>query len=324
MLPVLALCIAGATCALLTPLVISWLQKAGTVDIPNERSLHHAQLPRGGGIAIAISVSATVLLVGSLQGVVARLLLIAVALGAVGLLDDRRGVAPVARLAVQVVAGVAVGFAVGLSTGQSLALVVGAVIIMTFGTNAFNFMDGINGIAGIHCSLFSFVIGVELIRVDDNNGAALAFALFGASLTFLPYNFPRARVFLGDVGSYFIGGLLSSLAIYAVASGATVVIIVAVFGYYIVDSSTTILLRLRRGENILAAHRDHMYQRLVRAGHSHVMSTLTATALSVFGLFTALGTSQIVDQPTSLVVVFTVLSVAVALVRRFAVARLVE
>jgi len=316
MLSVLALCIAGASCAVLTPLVIVGLRWVGRVDIPNERSLHDAHLPRGGGIAIVASVSAAVFLVGSLQGIVVHLLLIAVALAAVGLLDDRAGLSPVARLGTQVSAGGLVGYTVGLATGQTPTLMFVAVVAMTFGTNAFNFMDGINGISGIHCVLFSLVIGVELIRLDDDNGAALAFALLGASLTFIPYNFPRARVFLGDVGSYFIGGMLASLAVYAVAAGANVVIVVALFGYYIVDTSTTVLLRLRRGENILAAHRDHMYQRLVRAGGSHVTSALTATGLSVFGLLTALGTSQVVDRLTSLLLAFAALVVAVVLVRR--------
>lgn len=316
MLSVLALCVAGASCAVLTPLVIVGLRRAGRVDIPNERSLHDAHLPRGGGIAIVASVLAAVFLVGSLQGIVVHLLLIAVALAAVGLLDDRAGLSPVARLGTQVSAGGLLGYTVGLATGQTPTLMFVAVVAMTFGTNAFNFMDGINGISGIHCVLFSLVIGVELMRLDDDNGAALAFALLGASLTFIPYNFPRARVFLGDVGSYFIGGMLASLAVYAVAAGANVVIVVALFGYYIVDTSTTVLLRLRRGENILAAHRDHMYQRLVRAGCSHVTSALTATGLSVFGLLTALGTSQLVDRLTSLLLVFAALVAAVVLVRR--------
>jgi UDP-GlcNAc:undecaprenyl-phosphate GlcNAc-1-phosphate transferase len=312
---VLALLIAGAACGALTPIVIVGLRKAGTFDLPNDRSSHTEVVPRGGGIAIAVSVLAALLAAGSRDGTIIQLLLIALALAALGLLDDRRGMSPITRLGIQLLAGVAVGLVVGRASDYSAILLISSVIVMVYVINAFNFMDGINGISSTHGALFALVLAVELLHLGERDGGILAIALVGAVLAFLPYNFPKARVFLGDVGSYFIGGLLAALAVYSVAVGASLLLIASVFGYYIVDTATTIVVRIRRRANIFEAHRDHLYQLLVRSGRSHTTSTFVALGLSLLGLSSALSASQISESASCACSHLRVMLVAVTVMR---------
>jgi UDP-GlcNAc:undecaprenyl-phosphate GlcNAc-1-phosphate transferase len=312
---VLALLIAGAACGALTPIVIVGLRKAGTFDLPNDRSSHTEVRPRGGGIAIAVSVLAALLAAGSRDGTIIQLLLIALALAALGLLDDRRGMSPITRLGIQLLAGVAVGLVVGRASDYSAILLISSVIVMVYVINAFNFMDGINGISSTHGALFALVLAVELLHLGERDGGILAIALVGAVLAFLPYNFPKAQVFLGDVGSYFIGGLLAALAVYSVAVGASLVLILSVFGYYIVDTATTIVVRIRQRANIFEAHRDHLYQLIVRSGRSHTRSAFVALGLSLLGLGSAISISRFLSDAAALALAFVLVLVAVTVIR---------
>ena len=312
---VLALLIAGAVCGVLTPIVIVGLRKAGTFDLPNDRSSHTEVLPRGGGIAIAVSVFVALLAAGSGDGTIIQLLLIALAVAALGLLDDRRGMSAIIRLGIQLLAGIAVGLVVGRASGFSAILLISSVIVMVYGINAFNFMDGINGISSTHGALFALVIAVELLHLGERDGGILAIALIGAVLAFLPYNFPKARVFLGDVGSYFIGGLLAALAVHSLAVGASPLLIASVFGYYMVDTATTIVGRIRQRANIFEAHRDHVYQLLVRSGRSHTTSTFVALGLSLLGLASAVSASQFLSVSAALALTFALMLVAVTVIR---------
>jgi len=321
---VVALLIAGAACGALTPIVIVGLRKAGTFDLPNDRSSHTEAVPRGGGIAIAVSVLAALLAAGSRDGTIIQLLLIALALAALGLLDDRCGMSPITRLGIQLLAGVAVGLVVGRASDYSAILLISSVIVMVYVINAFNFMDGINGISSTHGALFALVLAIELLHLDERDGGTLAIALVGAVLAFLPYNFPKARVFLGDVGSYFIGGLLAALAVYSVAVGASPLLIASVFGYYIVDTASTIVVRIRRRANIFEAHRDHVYQLLVRSGRSHTTSTFVALGFSLLGLFSALLFSRFLARSATLALTFTLVLVVVTLIRYRVTTRLVR
>ena len=321
---VLALLIAGAACGALTPIVIVGLRRAGTFDLPNDRSSHTEVVPRGGGIAIAVSVAAAALATRTGDGPIIQLLLIALALAALGLLDDRRGMSPMTRLGIQLLAGVTVGLVVGRASDYSAILLISSVIVMVYVINAFNFMDGINGISSTHGALFALVVAVELLRLGERDGGILAIALVGAVLAFLPYNFPKARVFLGDVGSYFIGGLLAALAVYSVAVGASPLLIASVFGYYLVDTATTIVVRIHQRANIFEAHRDHAYQLLVRSGRSHTTSTSVALGLSLLGLCSAVVLSRFLTPPTALALTITLVLLVVTLIRYRVTTRLVR
>jgi UDP-GlcNAc:undecaprenyl-phosphate GlcNAc-1-phosphate transferase len=151
--------------------------------------------------------------------------------------------------------------------------------------NAFNFMDGINGIS---CAC-AFVTGAAWWVVGDAAGADLLAAgglvAAAAALGFGPVNVPRARMFLGDAGSYFLGAWLALLAVVGLGEGAPPEAVVAPLVLYVADTATTLLRRVARGERWHEAHADHAYQRLVHAGWSH-----TTTTVFVAGLMALLAT----------------------------------
>ena len=174
----------------------------------------------------------------------------------------------------------------------------------TFDMGPINFMDGINGIsvaqttvAGVHLALVGRLIGIDEITV-------VGLAATGSALAFAPWNAPRARMFLGDVGSYFLGFLLSATALAAVISGAPVLLVVAPFSLYLLDTATTLALRIARGARITEAHREHAFQRLVTQGRSHIYVSsvvVVACALSSVVVLIADGSGTAIETLVGLV-----------------------
>lgn len=261
------------------PLLIPWLNRRGVIDIPNERSSHVSVTPRGGGIAVVAALTAG-LLVGRQGGWdVAVVLLMSVILGGVGLVDDFRGLGAKLRLAILLLTGATAGLL--LSSDLSLFLAIPAMAGWTAAyVNAFNFMDGINGISG----LSGLVAGIAYLFMgysfESPSLVALGAALAGACLSFLPFNMLRARVFLGDVGSYSLGFVVAACTWIAWAAGAPLVLALAPTSVYLVDTGMTILRRARAGEPLMQAHRSHTYQRLVTSGWSHAAVAICVAVIT--------------------------------------------
>ena len=156
-------------------------------------------------------------------------------------------------------------------------------------TNAYNFMDGIDGLAGSQAVVAGLawlvlggIVGLPIVRL-------LGVLLAGSSLGFLGHNWPPARIFLGDVGSAFVGFSLAVLAVIGgLAHPRLPLAGLLVVWPFVFDTTFTIVRRLRRGENIFAAHRSHLYQRLVIAGYSHGAVTLLSAGLALIGVVLAL------------------------------------
>ncbi len=250
-------------------LVRSWLLARGILDKPNERSSHRTPTPRGGGIALlAVLLPAW----GLTEPRLLPILALALALAAVGWWDDLKGLAPWPRLAAQVVA---VGF--GL---WHLAPIAGGLlppvldyalagILWLWFINLFNFMDGIDGIAGVES--LSIALGLTIIaRWFGGFGdlPALAIALAGVSLGFLFWNWHPAKLFLGDVGSQSLGFLIGFLLLRSAGQGAWAAALILPL-FYLVDATWTLARRTAAGENIFAAHAQHIYQRALGAGMRH-------------------------------------------------------
>lgn len=217
------------------------------------------------------AVTIAALLSGELSVTLLTVVLSALALGVIGFVDDIRGLPALPRLGAQVVAGLTVAIVVseGVVPLPLLSVPAGALACVYY-INAFNFMDGINGIsvaqttvAGVHLAIVGRSIDVDEITV-------VGLAVTGAALAFAPWNAPHARLFLGDVGSYFLGFILAGTALVAVISGASVLLVVAPFTLYLVDTASTLVRRFRRGVRLTEAHREHAFQRLVASGYSHV------------------------------------------------------
>ena len=298
--------VTAVTCSVVVlagePAVIRLLRRAAVIDTPNGRSSHSVPTPRGGGAPIA-----AVLAVSSLVAFGASALPFVMAVGAfavVGLADDLRGLRASTRLVLQagiscVVAVLLVWPAVGswppgspqlgpaeigLPWPATVVILIAAgpaiVVWITGFVNAFNFMDGINGISAGHAIVaggaYAILGALEHDTFITGAGAAIA----ASGLAFLPWNAFRARVFLGDVGSYALGAGLAVLAIDAVLHGVTLEAAVAPLAVYLADTFWTLQRRIRAGEPWRDAHRTHAYQRLCDAGWSHQQVTVLACGVS--------------------------------------------
>lgn len=156
-------------------------------------------------------------------------------------------------------------------------------------TNAFNFMDGINGIAGGQGVITGFGTALLPFAVTGSISRPLqlcAAIVAGSCLGFLPHNFPRARMFMGDVGSAPLGFVLAALAVAEGAAFGWSVFVALLLLHlnYVLDTSLTLLRRLFRGDRVYEAHKEHFYQRLVRAGKSHTFTTACEMALQLVTL----------------------------------------
>jgi UDP-N-acetylmuramyl pentapeptide phosphotransferase/UDP-N-acetylglucosamine-1-phosphate transferase len=279
---------------LATRMLIPVLQALAVVDHPNERSSHAAPTPRGGGIAlVAIVVSAWLAIaLGLAEEALWRVAAVSgagVVLAIVSWFDDRRGLSPWLRLGVQALA-VAAGLATLSSPGGTfqgllpawLDLALAGLAWLWF-VNLTNFMDGIDGLSGVEFA--AIALGVIIIAWFipfagiDSLGLHAA-ALLGAVAGFLVWNWPPAKVFLGDSGSvplgFFGGWLLLELA----GAGLWVAPLI-VPAYYWADATLTLLRRLSRGERLTEAHRSHFFQRAARAWGSHLRVTLSVAALNL-------------------------------------------
>lgn len=262
----------------LAPLVRTALLRRGVLDIPNERSSHGIPVPRGGGIAsLGGTLVALVFVAFRHEDAPWLVLAVAGALGLVGLVDDYKSLPATVRLAAQIAAGTIMGAFVG--GGWWVAL--GAVAI-PFIVNVVNFMDGINGITSLTMAVWgatALVLGQTQAVPSLSLVGALA---AGSALGFLPWNFPAARLFLGDVGSYLFGGIAAAGLLIGWHGGVPVVILAAPLTLYVIDTMTVLAKRVVRGDSLFVAHREHVYQRLVNdSALSHAVVSLTVGGLSI-------------------------------------------
>jgi UDP-GlcNAc:undecaprenyl-phosphate/decaprenyl-phosphate GlcNAc-1-phosphate transferase len=205
----------------------------------------------------------------------------------VSLADDLRGMPVRLRFAAHLAAAaLAAGALLGLSNAGLFLLAVFAIAWMV---NLYNFMDGADGLAGGMAVIGFLAYGIAAGLTDHPGLAVLNFAVAGAAAGFLCFNFPPARVFLGDVGAVPLGFLASALGLAGWAGGAwTWWFPLLVFSPFIADATVTLLRRLARRERVWEAHYDHYYQRLVRMGWGH-----RRTALAAYAVMAVMGAAAI-------------------------------
>ena len=266
------------------------------IDYPNDRSSHTVPTPRGGGLGILVAIATGMVVAGAAQAIPlwtgVTLFAGMSVLGMIGWVDDARGVPPLIRLVLHlIVGGLTVFFVGGFPTlllgDVEVELGIFGSVIATVGVmwaiNLFNFMDGIDGIAGSQAVLIFGVSGILLLVQGSFALCLLAVIFASASLGFLAWNWPPAKVFMGDVGSGVMGYLVAALALMADRDRAVPVIVFAmVGGVFIYDTTVTLLRRLLRGKRPAEAHRDHAYQRMTRAWGRHLPVTLAAAAITLF------------------------------------------
>jgi Fuc2NAc and GlcNAc transferase len=271
----------------------------GMVDVPNARSSHTAAVPRGGGAAIVVASSITL---GALAvtGLVSLDLLLAMVGGGipvavVGLLDDRYTVPPLVRLAVHIAAAswavYWLGGAPALQFGGRVLQPgwpgdVLAVLGIVWALNLFNFMDGIDGIAASEAVFVACAALVPMALCGVSSSVLVASVVFAAAgAGFLPWNWPPATIFMGDVGSGYTGYALGVLALAAAHERPTTGWAWLILGgVFFVDATLTLMRRLLRGEQVHQAHRSHAYQWLARRWGSHRRVTVTVLAVNILWL----------------------------------------
>lgn len=267
----------AALAALATWFARGYALQRRLIDLPDERRSHDVATPRGGGIAIVLALLvATVALSVRFpeQAMLLRLFaagLLVVAI--VGWIDDHRPTSPWWRLAAHAVAAALLALGVVLQQGDfrlALAAFIASVVL----TNVWNFMDGINGLASSQALLAAAVLAWAIGGAWGWLGAALAAACLG----FLPFNFPVARIFLGDVGSGALGHALAALATVAVAHGALSAPLVWLpLSAFLTDAALTLLRRILRREHWWMPHAQHAYQVWARRiGHGAATAAYAA------------------------------------------------
>jgi len=259
--------------------------------VPNERSLHDMPTPKGGGIAIVLTwyIGISVLF---FSGIIERSLFFAllsgIILAIVSLIDDIRGLKPFIRLIVQfITAIIAFNFLHGLrplvmpeiNFNYNLVVYPIAIIGMVWFINLFNFMDGVDGFASLEaliiCALF-FVFTWSLATI----------LLIACITGFLYWNWPKASIFMGDVGSTQLGFILVVFGIYYHNTfDFSILNWIMLTSPFWFDATLTLLRRWRNGENLSEAHRKHVYQRMVQAGSSHEQVNVYLLMINVFIIF---------------------------------------
>lgn len=272
--------VAATASAALTAAWIVLARRRDLVDAPGARRLHSAPTPRGGGIGIAV-VSVLVFALWSGSWALAA----GVALFAfVGLADDLWALHAAPKLGLQLLAAALVASGSGLSYWPAWAV---AAVTLAYLVNAFNFMDGSNGLLALQGLVLAVAIAAWPGQYE---GFALAgWALAGACLGFLPFNLPRARVFLGDVGSHAIGAAVGTLLLVSCVYGTLpVAAALLMLTPVLVDTVLTLARRALAGKPVWRAHREHLYQYAARSGHSHLAVALAYAGWTVASVGMAL------------------------------------
>lgn len=269
---------AGVLCLLLSPRVAAWF-----LDQPNERSLHASPVPRTGGLAIVPAVALGLLIAGADRLVV----VLAVALMLVSLLDDWRRLPAGWRLLGHLAAAAVFAWARFPGAGWLELILLAFAVGWTI--NLYNFMDGADGLAG-GMTVVGFCAYAAAAAIAANaNYTVASLCVASGAFAFLLFNFPPARIFMGDAGSIPLGFLAAAFGALGWRDGLWPLWFpLVVFAPFVVDASVTLLKRGLRGERVWQAHRSHYYQRLVLGGWSHRRLAVSEYALMLLGSGAAL------------------------------------
>lgn len=268
------------------------------IDVPNSRSSHTLPTPRGGGVAIVVSFIVSTIILGITGflplSIVWGLVIPGALVAVIGFLDDHGHVAARWRLLGHfTAAAVAMYFLGGLPVLQFFRLSldlgwfgygVGAVFLVWL-LNLYNFMDGIDGLASLEAIFVAIGGALLYVLTGNSEGVWLPITLALSVSGFLYWNFPPARIFMGDAGSGFLGITLGVLSLQAALTSPVLLWSwLILLGVFIVDATCTLFVRLLRGEKVYEAHRSHAYQIASRRTGSHRRVTLAVVCINFIWL----------------------------------------
>jgi Fuc2NAc and GlcNAc transferase len=304
----------------LTLAVRSYAVRSELMDRPNERSSHTVPTPRGGGLAIVVSflllIAAMQLIAPMQDAMLAGLCGSAALVALAGWLDDRHSLAARWRFLAHVVAaawsvwlmgGIPPIPAFGMTFDLGRTGDVLAVLYLVWMINLFNFMDGIDGIAGIET--VTVAVGAALCGwlATSNPLWSLPLLLAASAAGFLLLNYPPAKIFMGDVGSGFIGMVLGGMSLWAAQFSPGIFWSWLILtGCFVVDATTTLVRHVLRGEKFYEAHRSHAYQHASRVNGSHKAVSLGVGAINVAWLlpWAAAVAMRLVDGATAVLLAY--------------------
>lgn len=271
--------------------------KKNIIDNPNERSSHSIPTPRGGGVAVVVSYILGVMLLIYLdylsQHVGLTLIVSGFIIALLGFFDDHGHINSMFRLAIHFM--VAIGVVVSLGGFSEVKILnnfllgfsanIIAVLFLVWLLNLYNFMDGINGIASVEAitTLMSMAVIYFIFNIQLN--IEILWLLSACAFGFLLWNFPKAKIFMGDACSGFLGLTLGILALIALKENLALFCAwIICLGVFIVDATFTLIRRVSSGYKMYDAHRSHSYQILSRKWNSHTPVTLLVAGINILWL----------------------------------------
>lgn len=284
------LCSAG-----LTWLIRMYTLRHAILDIPNERSSHSIPTPRGGGIAIVATFIIVTLVLGWAafieNNLVKAIVVGGTIIAIIGYYDDVYTVSARIRIIVHLIAAMLALHWIGrlsyLDLGawhftlKSLGTLL-TLLGITWCINFYNFMDGIDGLAGGEGIFLAVTSGLALAWFGAHN-VAILMGLFSAAIAgFTVWNWPPAKIFLGDAGSGFLGYAFAVLGLYTVNKGFLPISFwLIILGVFLYDATFTLFYRVIQGKKWFSAHREHAYQHLIAFGISHKQVTISILLINV-------------------------------------------
>lgn len=288
----------------IVPAVIAFSRKEGLVDVPNERKIHKAPISRLGGVAIWSSTVFTFIILVLLRcypngSLVSGILLGGSLMFLLGLIDDVYNLNAKFKLLLQILITTVVFFlGVKFNTIFNPLDITGGAIHLPFWlsyiitllwivgiSNAVNFIDGVDGLAGSIITVSAITIAIISLAVTPPNpiSALIACILVGSVLAFLTFNFNPAKIFMGDSGALFCGFMLAALSITGVMNGATLAIILPfiILAVPIIDITYSSLRRIFKGISPFVADAEHIHHKLLKAGFSQKLTVAVMTSVAV-------------------------------------------
>lgn len=270
-----------ALSALVTSLAIRYARRRDLFDLPGQRRSHSTPTPRGGGIGIVVASIFACALVGIGGSVVTTAQVIAaiVIVATAGWIDDHRGLGARWRLLAHFVAATLLLIPLfaslhaanaGITAATLGVLFAIAAVACAWSINLHNFMDGINGLLALQAIFVFCAIAVCEVHVSGTPRTTLLLLWVAAVAGFVPFNFPRARIFMGDVGSGVLGLLVAAAVVWQMAAhDAAALTGIIACSAFVTDATCTLLSRMARGRRWYSAHHEHLFQWLARSGFSH-------------------------------------------------------
>lgn len=256
--------------------------KVGAIDIPNPRKTHTLPTARAGGLSFFVVFSSLLILSPVNSELKIPLIFGGTTMFLVGFLDDTLSLSPIQKLAGQFSAA---SIYIFLEGEKPLAEGILTLIWLIFLSNATNLIDGLNGLAGGICASESLCLAVMALCIGNFNIFLCALILFGSILGFLPHNFPKAKIFMGDCGALFLGFTLAALSSKLIFESQSITCLLStllIFRVPTYDTNLSIVRRLIKRKNPLKSDKEHFHHQLLKNGFTKECTAFALVTLSLF------------------------------------------